>query len=133
MVMKTKFWLGWLLSRGCVFFRTRASSTRGIAQSIQKWKSGIKKQPVGVVWLFWRGGRDSNPRWSLKPHNHLAGDPVQPLRHLPEYSIIVLQKDLAEGEGFEPTLAFTKPVFKTGALNRSATLPFLTQGGVILS
>ena len=32
--------------------------------------------------------------------------------------------DLAEGEGFEPTLTFAKPVFKTGALNHSATLPF---------
>jgi hypothetical protein len=30
----------------------------------------------------------------------------------------------AEGEGFEPTLAFTKPVFKTGALNHSAIPPF---------
>lgn len=35
---------------------------------------------------------------------------------------------MAEGEGFEPTLACTKPVFKTGALNRSATLPFYLQG-----
>ncbi len=31
---------------------------------------------------------------------------------------------LAEGVGFEPTDGFPSPVFKTGALNRSATLPF---------
>ena len=30
---------------------------------------------------------------------------------------------LADGVGFEPTDAFTSPVFKTGALNRSATHP----------
>ena len=32
---------------------------------------------------------------------------------------------LAEGVGFEPTRAFAPPVFKTGAFNRSATLPRL--------
>ncbi len=30
---------------------------------------------------------------------------------------------VADGVGFEPTDAFTSPVFKTGALNRSATHP----------
>ena len=30
---------------------------------------------------------------------------------------------MAEGVGFEPTLPFGKPVFKTGALSRSATPP----------
>lgn len=30
---------------------------------------------------------------------------------------------MAEGVGFEPTVRFRTPVFKTGALNRSATLP----------
>ena len=35
---------------------------------------------------------------------------------------------MAEGEGFEPTLAFTKPVFKTGALNHSAIPPFIPAG-----
>ncbi len=32
---------------------------------------------------------------------------------------------MAEGVGFEPTRAFALPVFKTGAFNRSATLPRL--------
>ncbi len=31
---------------------------------------------------------------------------------------------LAEGEGVEPPLAFTNPVFKTGAIGLSANLPF---------
>ena len=30
---------------------------------------------------------------------------------------------LAEGVGFEPTIGFPMPVFKTGAFNRSATPP----------
>ncbi len=30
---------------------------------------------------------------------------------------------LAEGKGFEPMNAFASPVFKTGAINRSATPP----------
>lgn len=34
-------------------------------------------------------------------------------------------KILSEREGFEPPLAFTKSVFKTGAINRSATFPAL--------
>jgi hypothetical protein len=32
---------------------------------------------------------------------------------------------MAEGEGFEPPLPFGKPVFKTGAIVHSATLPKL--------
>ena len=32
---------------------------------------------------------------------------------------------MAEGTGFEPAVAFTTPVFKTGAFNRSATPPQL--------
>jgi hypothetical protein len=86
------------------------------------------KKTAEAVSLSRRGGRDSNSRSSLKPDNHLAGDPVRPLRHLPGYSIISADRVMAEGEGFEPTLAFTKPVFKTGAFNHSATLPFLLQG-----
>ena len=30
----------------------------------------------------WRRGRDSNPRWSYKPHTPLAGERLQPLGHL---------------------------------------------------
>ena len=30
---------------------------------------------------------------------------------------------MAEGVGFEPTVTFATPVFKTGALNHSTTLP----------
>src|SRR5881227_3152602 len=29
-----------------------------------------------------RRGRDSNPRWSFKPHTRLAGECLQPLGHL---------------------------------------------------
>jgi hypothetical protein len=70
-----------------------------------------------------RGGRDSNPRSRFNPDNHLAGDPVQPLRHLPRCPTRFNYLKQAEGEGFEPTMAFTIPVFKTGALNHSAIPP----------
>jgi hypothetical protein len=33
---------------------------------------------------------------------------------------------MAEGVGFEPTRAFTLPVFKTGAINHSTTPPGLS-------
>ena len=36
---------------------------------------------------------------------------------------------LAEGVGFEPTNGRPLPVFKTGAFNRSATLPIRRMGG----
>ena len=35
----------------------------------------------------------------------------------------LVQKYLAEGEGFEPSRACALPVFKTGAIGRSATPP----------
>ena len=38
---------------------------------------------------------------------------------------------MAEGEGFEPTIPFSMPVFKTGALSRSATPP--QRANIILS
>ena len=51
-----------------------------------------------------RGGRDSNPGWSFKPHNRLAGGPNQPLWHLPNNTPDTTENKqyLAEGEGFEP-------------------------------
>lgn len=49
----------------------------------------------------------------FSPRTHLAGEPNRPLWHLP----------LAEGEGFEPTMDFSIPVFKTGALSHSAIPP----------
>src|SRR4051794_29707683 len=50
-------------------------------------------------------------------HPNLGSRPMfdKPARHSP--------KSLADGVGFEPTDACTSPVFKTGALNRSATHP----------
>ena len=36
---------------------------------------------------------------------------------------IFKDKKMAEGEGFEPTDACTSPVFKTGAIDHSASLP----------
>ncbi len=37
--------------------------------------------------------------------------------------IIKIKWNMAEGVGFEPTVAFTTPVFKTGGLNRFPTPP----------
>ena len=37
---------------------------------------------------------------------------------------------MAEGVGFEPTDACTSPVFKTGAIDHSATLPYACGCGI---
>ena len=40
------------------------------------------------------------------------------------HSIVLgIKKEVAEEEGFEPPVALTTPVFKTGAFNRSAIPP----------
>src|SRR5574341_931161 len=41
-----------------------------------------QKRAFADAFCFWRGGRDSNPRPSY-PGTHLAGEPIQPLWHLP--------------------------------------------------
>jgi hypothetical protein len=41
-----------------------------------------QKHVLANVFLLWRGRRDSNPRPSY-PGTHLAGEPIQPLWHLP--------------------------------------------------
>ena len=43
----------------------------------------IKNHPKGGF-VLWRRERDSNPRWSYKPHTPLAGERLQPLGHLSE-------------------------------------------------
>ena len=57
------------------------------------------------------------PTAEFNPSTHLAGEPNRPLWHLPEIEVV------AEEVGFEPTLGCPKPVFKTGAIGRSATPP----------
>ncbi len=42
----------------------------------------------------------------------------------PACFLCCLNQEVAEGVGFEPTEVLPSPVFKTGAFNRSATLPF---------
>ena len=43
----------------------------------------LKNKPVisGSFLRIWRRRRDSNPRWSYKPHTPLAGERLQPLGH----------------------------------------------------
>ena len=43
-----------------------------------------KNTPLQMCFCLWRGGRDSNPRLVL-PSTHLAGEPIQPLWHLPNF------------------------------------------------
>jgi hypothetical protein len=35
----------------------------------------------------------------------------------------LVENDMADGVGFEPTVGFPTPVFKTGSINRSDTHP----------
>lgn len=55
----------------------------------------LLRQPLSRIFLCdfrgnqiefeqWRRVRDSNPRWSFKPHTPLAGEPLQPLGQLSE-------------------------------------------------
>ena len=57
------------------------------------------------------------PSRGFWPPTPLAGEPLRPLGYFRRYGY------LAERVGFEPTDAFTSPVFKTGAFNRSAISP----------
>ena len=45
------------------------------------WLALVEGEPT-KTFSNWRGGRDSNPRPSY-PGTHLAGEPIQPLWHLP--------------------------------------------------
>ena len=40
---------------------------------------------------LWRRGRDSNPRYGVKPHNGLANRRLQPLGHLSAMDVFILQ------------------------------------------
>ena len=63
------------------------------------------------------GGKgEIRTRAALTNPNGLANRPLQPLEYFPKFN-------LAEIVGFEPTHAFTCPVFKTGAFSRSAISP----------
>ena len=68
----------------------------------------------------WRGREDLNLRDAFYTSYSLS-------RGAPSASWVLPQVDgkiqLAERVGFEPTDAFTSPVFKTGAFNRSAISP----------
>ncbi len=55
----------------------------------------------------------------------LAGERLQPLGHLSK-DCQVCPYPWAEEEGFEPPEALTSAVFKTAALNHSATPPVFT-------
>ena len=70
--------------------------------------------------FFWRGREDLNLRDAFYTSYSLS-------RGAPSASWVLPQVDgkiqLAERVGFEPTDAFTSPVFKTGAFNRSAISP----------
>ena len=60
--------------------------------------------------------RGFEPPDQFYPINRLAGGCLQPLGHLSA-------SPMAEGVGFEPTEPFGSTVFKTAALNHSATPP----------
>ena len=87
----------------------------------------------GLIWflfpkpVFLAGRAGFEPAAEFNPSTHLAGEPNRPLWHLPELlslpSIPLPEAIPAEGVGFEPTMGFPIPVFKTGALGRSAIPP----------
>jgi hypothetical protein len=72
-----------------------------------------------------REGRDSNPRTRYNPVNRLAGGPIRPLWHLPVVrSSVVWERGRVGRRGRDSNPRGLHPaVFKTAALNRSATSP----------
>lgn len=81
-----------------------------------------KKREFALQQTLVSAGRAGfEPAVEFNPDTHLAGEPNQPLWHLPR--LPDAQSGKAEGEGFEPTMDCSIPVFKTGALNHSAIPP----------
>ena len=84
-------------------------------------KSALIKHLLSIPW---RGREDLNLRGAFYTPYSLS-------RGAPSASWVLPQAELhtifclAERVGFEPTDAFTSPVFKTGAFNRSAISPDL--------
>ena len=80
----------------------------------------MNMNPYGFKVFTWRGREDLNLRGAFYTPYSLS-------RGAPSASWVLPQVDgkiqLAERVGFEPTDAFTSPVFKTGAFNRSAISP----------
>lgn len=70
------------------------------------------------------GFEPSHVVWTSTP---LAGEPLRPLGYFRKLSFIKIcastKVKMAERVGFEPTDAYTSPVFKTGSLNRSDISP----------
>ena len=60
------------------------------------------------------------PSHAVQASTPLAGEPLRPLGYFRRPVI-----KLAERVGFEPTDAFTSPVFKTGAFDHSAISPYV--------
>lgn len=62
--------------------------------------------------------------WAEAGHRVRNPHPVKGRQACPHHHHPGLAGHMAEGVGFEPTEAFTSPVFKTGAINRSTIPPF---------
>ena len=84
------------------------------------WYSKRCAYNIRIVATLWRGREDLNLRGAFYTPYSLS-------RGAPSASWVLPQVDgkiqLAERVGFEPTDAFTSPVFKTGAFNHSAISP----------
>ena len=59
----------------------RICRTEGFSSPSQS-TTQIKRGPSGPLFIDWRRGRDSNPRYSFRPYNGLANRRLQPLGHL---------------------------------------------------
>ena len=88
--------------------------------------SSEKKDPRSYDLGSWRGREDLNLRGAFyTPYSLSRGAPSATwvLPHRSNCTYLLRSKKMAERVGFEPTDAFTSPVFKTGAFNRSAISP----------
>ena len=65
--------------------------------------AGYEKPRFRGASRSWRRERDSNPRWSYKPHTPLAGERLQPLGHLSVNSIVASVRRRWRSSFFELT------------------------------
>ena len=94
---------------------------RDVALSDRDVLRGVKKAGRHLAMLadFGAEGGSRTLARVFKPPTPLAGEPLRPLG----YFCRNIWRSLAERVGFEPTDAFTSPVFKTGAFDHSAISP----------
>src|SRR6185437_17061901 len=103
----------------CAWLRyTEPSLFAGLSRRARARAPNIRKRTNERWFVFvWRRGRDSNPRWNLRPTIDLANRPLQPLGYLSVLAVTGGRGGIRTHEAF--ACRFSRPVPST------ARSPFL--------